>query len=243
MKTTSFIIYLAIACTSTAASISTGSSYAQSFDAMGASLALPDSWRVSFSDASSAWSSGSSSVSYEASSGSPTQPGMYNFGVTSTSDRAVGLLRPTLGANNNIMLELTNSGIDSFDKIYLSFSVETYRRYNTDASLRIYYSADGATWQQSSSTPYFWWQTTSFDFANPIATSVQNSVVSTGVILPGQTFYLRWNFSLFGPNGAAAAIDDVIVSTSPIPEPAAFVGVLSLASLCYAGFKRRRKEA
>lgn len=223
-----------------AASISTDQAYTENFDSMDSSLELPASWRVSFSDAASRWDTGATSTTYEASSGTPAQDGIYNFGVTNTTDRAPGVFRSTLGSNNNLMLQLTNSGTTSFDTLYVSYSVEKYRSYNTDVTVKLYVSSDGVTWQQASSTPYYWFQDTPFDFSGSVSTTVLNSVVATGTIQPGASLFLRWNVSFHGPKGAAGAIDNVVISTSPIPEHSTYATVAGFAMLGAALLRRRR---
>jgi len=86
----------------------------QNFDGMSTTRTLPTGWRMAVTTSSPVFSSGVDTVMQQASSGSPSTGGTYNWG-SSSSERAVGVMTSSSFASNSILINketLTNYNPD-----------------------------------------------------------------------------------------------------------------------------------
>lgn len=198
--------------------ISTTTPATQNFDAMGATLTLPINWRIGVSTSSPTWASGSTSVTQEASSGSPTQGGTYNWGST-VSERAVGAMTSgSFASPNSLMCWFQNGNTSSILQLAISYRGERYRMNSALASVEFFYSTDGTNWISvtagniaSSSFPT---GANTYTFASPTIINVGSFNITGLNISAGSSFYLRWNINTTGSNSQGIGIDDVSVTAT-----------------------------
>jgi hypothetical protein len=192
--------------------------YSQDFDGMGATLNLPANWRIGASTTSPTWAAGVSVVTQQASSGSPSAGGTYNFG-TSASERAIGAMTSNSFASpNNPMVAFVNGGTTNITSLTVSYDAERYRVNGAAASIQFFYSTNGTVWNA----------VTDGDIAAssfPTGSSVYNftpglTIPKTGIaisslnIAPGSNFYLRWLINTTGSSSQGIAIDNISVTAT-----------------------------
>lgn len=179
--------------------------------------------------------------------GGSTSGGVFNYGTTSATDRALGVL----ASGSNVMafgFELVNSTGATLDTITISFNQETWRTstsvINTLAATYATGAAGSASFLSASSG---FSAVTALDIVGPAAVAsngavdgnanqVARSYTFTGLnIAAGDSFYLRWQDVNDSGNDAGLAIDDLVISAVPEPS-AALLGALGLL-----GILRRRR--
>lgn len=210
--------------------IPSSTSIVQTFDAMGGTTTLPSNWRIHASTSSPTWSGASPSVTQQASSGSPSTGGTYNWGQNAT-DRAVGAMTSGgFSSPNSLIGYFRNTGTTSISQLSISYDVERYRRNSASASVQFFYSLNGTDWTSvtagdvaGSSLP-----TGSSEYGfNPPNLVVNVSAFSvTGLSLASNSdIYLRWNLNTTGSNSQGIGIDNIsitatFVSSCTAPSPA-----------------------
>ncbi len=198
-------------------SLSNGSpSVTENFDALGSALSLPASWRMHASTASPVWATASTAVTQQASSGSPTAGGTYNWG-TSATERAIGAMTSGgFASPNNLLGYFSNAGSTNITALNVSYQAERYRQNSAAASVQFHWSTDGSTWSSVPSgdiaSTAFPTGTSTYGFG-PLSTVAVPSFTLTPApsIPPGGSFYLRWNINTTGANSQGIGIDDVTV--------------------------------
>lgn len=202
----------------------------ENFDGMGATLTLPTNWRVA-GGTSPTWAGGTGSVTQQASSGSPTTGGTYNWGSTS-SERAVGSMTSgSFASPRSVMSFYQNTGSTNITDLSISYDLERYRRNTAAASLQFHYSLDGTAWTavtagdvDAASLPT---GSSIYGFNPPELTLNIGSFLITGLsIAPNANFYLRWNLNTTGSNSQGIGVDNVsITATFALPiELSSFTG-------------------
>lgn len=200
--------------------------YNENFDAMSNGTTLPTNWRMGQSTSSPTWTGGVTSVTQQASSGSPTAGGTYNFGA-GVGERSVGAMTSgSFASPNSPMVFFVNGGSSNISTLTISYNLERYRINSANASVQFFYSLDGTTWISVSagdvaaaSLPT---GTSSYNFSPSGTPSASNCGVInlTGItisslsITPTSNFYLRWNLNTTGSNSQGIAIDDISVTAT-----------------------------
>lgn len=193
----------------------------QDFNAMGGTLALPANWRMHASSTSPAWSAASTSVTQQASTGSPTAGGTYNWG-TATSERAVGAMTSSSFASpNNLLGAYSNGGSSSIVSLNISYQAERYRVNTAAASIQFHWSADGSSWTAvtAGDVPAASFPTgaSAYSFAPMNTIPISGVVINSLAIPPGAPFYLRWAINTTGSSSQGIGIDDVSVTAAFAP--------------------------
>lgn len=210
----------------------------QNFDAMGSGTSLPASWRMHRS-ATPVFSSGSTTVGAQASSGSPTAGNSYNWGSTA-SERAVGVMTSgSYASPSSLMAHFQNTNASALSELTVSYTCERYRRNSASASVQFFYSLNGSTWTAvsagdvaSSSLPT---GTSAYGFNPPNLTVNVNAFTITGLnIANGGSIYLRWNLNTTGSNSQGIGIDNVSITasfTGPCSAPTTQASNLTASSV------------
>ena len=192
-------------------SISANTLITQNFNSMAATNNLPSNWRVSNSAGTGitgAWSAGATSVSNNASSGTPTTGGSYSWG-TSASERAVGFMASgAYATTNNVMAYFRNNTGATITTLNISYQLERYRINTAAVSVAFYSSTDGTNWTARTagdiSTGAFAPGTSAYSFTLPATT--YKSVQLTGLnIANSSDIYLKWVIT----DGAAASAQGI----------------------------------
>lgn len=212
----------------------------QNFDAMGtsATAALPSNWRMSpAGTASPTWTAvgNFTVVSQQASSGSPTAGGRYNWGITSSSDRALGVMTSgSYASPNSIMAYFRNDGTTEITNLNIAYDAERYRVNSAAASIEFFYSLNGSTWISvpagDIAIASFPTGTSSYNFLTPLTINKTGITISSLSIAPNAEFYLRWNLNTTGTNSQGIGIDNFSLTavfdtgcTPPTNPPSNFV--------------------
>jgi len=208
-----------------------GTTYTQNFDSMGSSSTLPADWQITYNNlftnpSRNPYLDSSTVVTYQASSGTPTATGTYNFGSAGGADRAVGVIpfstyssATTLSSLLLAHFYINDPGITS---LQISYDVKTFycaESYMTTI-LGLYSTSQVATnWQPVAATvgPG---TVLGYNFTNPPTTTV-NTVATSGITTGD--YYLIYQFNGEGSNGLA--LDNV--SVTAIPEPSTVILLLS----------------
>lgn len=184
-----------------------------------ATASLPSGWRVSSAGNSSPTWSGSSIVAttQQASSGSPTAGGIYNWGNgTTTTDRAIGFMTSGGYASpNSIMAFYTNTSGLQINDLAISFDYERYRINTAACEITFFTSTDGTTWtaRTAGDSGEFTTGTSAYNFTT--GTVVSRSFTLSGVNIPaGGNIYFRWNFNTTGTNSQGVGLDNVSVTAT-----------------------------
>ena len=202
-----------------------GTAVTQNFDAMAATTTLPSGWRMHASTSSPTWGGASSTVTNQASSGSPTAGGTYNWG-TSASERAVGAMSSGSFASPSQLLVFTKNNTGStITNFSISYTAERYRRNSASASVKFYYSTNGTSWTEVTdgeiASSNFPTGGNAFFFSEPL--EVERSFVISGLTInSNDDFYFRWDINTTGSNSQGIGIDDVSIKPcGTVSAPAA----------------------
>jgi autotransporter-associated beta strand protein len=192
------------------------SGYTQNFDSMGTSgtATLPTGWKMTAAGAgtTAGWSTvgNLTAVSAQASSGSPTSGGRYNWG-SSTTDRAAGFMTSgSYASPNGLLFGLTNTTTNTITGLTLAFDYERYRINTAAASATFFSSTDGSTWSAvtAGDSGSFATGTSSYTFSDGTVVSKSGIAISSLNIGQNQSFYLKWNFSTTGSNSQGIGLDN-----------------------------------
>ncbi|MFO0939536.1 MAG: YDG domain-containing protein [Pirellulales bacterium] len=195
-----------------------GIAQSENFDGMAATTALPTGWRV-LGGTSPTYTAGSGTVTAQASSGSPTAGGTYNFG-SSGSERAVGAMTSgSFASPNSYMVQVTNNTGSTIDKLTIGYAAERYRINTASASIQFFYSTNGTAWQSITAgdlaASNFPTGASSYTFASGLRITSSGIDTPTGLNLAnGSNIYFRWNINTTGANSQGIAIDDITVLAS-----------------------------
>jgi hypothetical protein len=190
----------------------------QNFDGMGATTTLPSFWKMASNGSTAAYSTASSSVTQQASSGAPSTGGTYNFGQTA-SERAVGAMTSgSYSSPNNLMAWYKNTNASNLTSLSVSYVAERYRINSAAASIQFYYSTDGSTWTSVSAgdiaTSSFPTGSSAYNFTTGTRV-VKTAIAITGLSIANNAdIYLRWNINTTGSNSQGIAVDSVAVAAT-----------------------------
>lgn len=211
--------------------VNPGTPVVEDFNNMGttSTASLPAAWKVSppTTTAPSYNAVGNfTATTQQASSGSPTSGGRYNWGSTGATDRALGFMTSgSYGSPSSVMVAFQNGNSNPLSSIAISYVIERYRINTAAASVQLYYSTDGQTWISAASgdvaTTELPAGTNTYNFTT--GTIVNKSLSISGLsIAPNALLYLRWNFNTTGTNSQGLGLDNFSITpafTAPTPFP------------------------
>lgn len=224
-----------------------GTPLLEDFNTLGSAAvaSLPADWRMTVAgDTSVSWSDATNvtATSAQASTGSPTAGGRYNWGESST-DRALGFMTSSGYASpNSILANYSNQTGAIIDQLVVAFDYERYRLNTAAAAITFFHSTDGSNWVSAAAgdSGAFTTGASAYGFA-PLVSSTSRSVVLDSLALaPGAALYLRWNFNTTGGNSQGLGLDNVSLTASAIPEPSTYALGAGAAALLGAAWRRRR---
>lgn len=196
--------------------LSNSATYTENFDGMGSTTTLPANWRMAASNSAPIWNNAGVTVTQQASSGSPTTGGTYNWGSTA-SERAVGAMTSENFASPNSLLAFfqNTSNNGTITELSISYNAERYRINTATASIQFFYSLNGSTWISVSAgdiaSTEFTTSASAYTFSTPLVVSSTFSISSLNLV-KGQGFYLRWNINTTGSNSQGIGIDDIHIT-------------------------------
>jgi len=226
-----------------------GTAHQENFDLLGtsATAALPAGWRFTApGDLTVRWDDPTNllATSAQASSGSPTVGGRYNWGQSAV-DRAPGVMSSSGQASPvSLLAWFQNTLAAPVAQVDLTFDYERYRINTTPAAITFHHSADGVNWTAATAgdSGTFAPGPSAYGFATPVST-VARSVSLPGLELaPGGSLYLRWTFDTGGANSQGLGLDNVSLATTAVPEPAGLALAGGAAALGVAWARRRRRR-
>lgn len=231
--------------------------YSQSFDSLTGGAWANDSTLAGWSLFNSA---GTAIGTYTSGSGSVNTGSFYSFGITGSSERALGgtgsggsyFGSPAAGALAGwIAVAFSNNTGATLGSATVGFDGEQWRNGgNTSAQSMVMEYGFGASFASVG------WMAAdaAFNWASPVTGSTAGAVDgnSAGLVpglggtlattwAPGQTLWLRWaeNNDFGGDHGLA--IDNFSLSVTAVPEPESYA--LLLAGLAALGLLARRRQA
>ncbi len=194
--------------------VTAGTAYTQNFNSL-AQTGSSNTW----TDNTTIFGWYSNQTIYISGTGSGTTGGLYSFGATSSSNRALGAL--TSGGTPTVYfgVRLKNNTGGSISKFNISFTGEEWRQQTAAQTLAFQYQALATTL-----TTGTWVANTNFDFVSPKIgaaglldgtatgnnTSISGTLTLVTPLADGQELWLRW--SKTGSNSLGLAIDDFSVT-------------------------------
>ena len=204
----------------------------QNFDAMGSSAtaSLPANWKMSVAGlaSSSGWLDAGNwtAVSQQASTGSPTAGGRYNWGTSST-ERSLGVMTSGTYANTSgVMSFYANNGTSNITTLTIAYDLERYRINSTSASVLFYYSLNGTSWitvaagdiaaasLPTGASAHNFTATGAPSSTNCGVINKSNITISSLNIAPSSSFYLKWVLNTSNSNSQGIGIDNVICTAT-----------------------------
>jgi hypothetical protein len=223
MKILSFLVFIVLTAFSfSQIAVPNSTAIIQNFDGMNSGTSLPSNWRMHASTSSPSWTGASNSITQQASSGSPTAGGTYNWGSTA-SERAVGAMTSGgFASPNNLLVFFSNThSTDNITQLTVAYDAERYRINTASASIEFYYSLNGTSWTSVSAGDVapssFPTATSSYTFATPLTVSVGSFSITGLNIAPSANFYLRWNINTTGSNSQGIGIDNFSLTATHTP--------------------------
>jgi hypothetical protein len=225
----------------------TGTPYTQDFNGMGtAGTTAPTGWTVdsitntaasgTSTDAPATtglWSASTATLT-GANDGTGATNGSYNFGTTSSTERALGSTAGS-GTQKDTYVAFSNNTGSSITQFSISYDGEQWRLGQAASAvnlLTLQYSADGSTWVNMGSQ---------FNFTSPITTGTAgaldgnasaNRVAGIGgtfapsaAITNGSNFFIRWADPDDGGSDNGMAIDNFTLSIIPEPTTSMLLGL------------------
>lgn len=191
-----------------------------------------------------------------AGTGTGTTGALYSLGTD--AERALGSVGSNTAGNFTYGVVIQNTSADPLT-VSLAYDGEQWRNggnttpHKLDFSYRAFAAAPTAVadWDPATATPAGYADVNALDFTGPVATASAGALVgnnaanrvsfaSTEVatVNPGEFLVMRW----FDPNDASndhgLAIDNLVVTVTPVPEPSGLVA----AGLAAVGLVRRRRQ-
>ncbi|MFM9959030.1 MAG: hypothetical protein ACKVZJ_13265 [Phycisphaerales bacterium] len=255
MKNFAIVALLAATGTASAQYSFTGANIVESFDGLvSASSPFSASVGAQATVPGLVWSgakiagTGSTNMPYNVDNGGLNTGGLYNYGLTGNTDRALGAIA---SASNTAAFGVffTNNSGAAVTEFTLSFNGEQYRSSTSTQNVLTFAwgtsTTAGVTDSNFLSSPALTAATNGDIVGQPpvAANGVLNppvvtnrSVTISGLnVLPGGKIYVRWSdFNDVG-NDAGLAIDNLTFSAVPTPGATALLGLAGIAAL-----RRRR---
>lgn len=211
--------------------------YIQNFDEIGdaAAARLPKGWRVQGQQDGElpSFYKGVENTTYAGGVSLPSNAknGLWNFGASTSTDRAVGGITTGVAGGTrkvNVMLLLTNSGKKKLTDISLSYDIEKYRKGSNPAGfdVTLFYSNDGVNWVENSDenlNHHFDADDVTAGFEVVPGETVSKTGFLSAELIPGAELYLMWQIAVASGNNFAAApalaIDNVEIEGQLPPVP------------------------
>jgi hypothetical protein len=219
--------------------LTAGTTYTQNFNSMGTSLTLPADWQITFNDeftnpSRDPYLDSSSTLSFEATGGTPTTPGTYSFATTGGLDRAVGVIPDRSGASTRSSLIVARFQVTdpAITQLQIGYNLESYYigNYPSNSIMGLYSSSQSITnWKAARDTA------PKANRAGHYFTSRFENVVLTPTDFGTGDLYLIFQFNGMGSDGLA--LDNF--SITAVPEPASAILLLSGSLLAL----RRKRPA
>ena len=204
-------------------SISGTSAITQNFDTLGtsATAALPSGWKMSAAGAGTtagySTSGNLTAVNLQASSGSPTAGGRYNWG-SSSSERALGFMTSgSYASPNSIMVAFKNSTGSTITGFSISFDYERYRINSAAASVTFSRSTNGSTWVTDTSGQSGSFATGSSSYSFPGTTVQKSFSVGSLTLAPDSLYYFKWDFNTTGGSSQGIGLDNFSLTATTAP--------------------------
>jgi hypothetical protein len=214
-------------------SVSNTTPVTQNFNGMLATNSLPANWKMHASTSSPTYTGGSTTLTQQASTGSPATGGTYNWGSTA-SERAVGAMTSGgFASPNNLMVFYKNTNsTDNITQLSIDYKAERYRINTAAASIQFFYSSDGIAWTAVTTgditNASFPTGASSYSFASPLTITKTGVIISSLSIAPNSDFYLRWNINTTGSNSQGIGLDDVsVTATYNVPTTTITTGTIT----------------
>ena len=212
--------------------LNVGTTYTQNFDSMGTSRTLPDDWQMTFNNnftypSHDPYLDSSSSLAYQASSGTPTTPGTYNFGSAAGLDRAVGSIPFSTFSSattlSSLLLAHFYINDPAITSLRISYDIETYfiGELPIPTILGLYSSSQVATNWNGLAADIGSGSVLGNNFTTPPSKTV-NTVLKSANFTTGD-LYLIYQFNGDGANGLA--LDNL--SVTAIPETCSTIFLIS----------------
>lgn len=158
-----------------------------------------------------------SSISLFNSNGSSNTGGLYNYGATSGSDRALG----ALGSGSNFGrygVLLTNTTSEAITEFTLTFDLEVWRVGGSTNELHTFGYKLGAT-SISDASGWVGNSTLNLTTIGAVGASQQKTATITGLNwAPGQTLGIRWQDADSGGSDNGLAVDNLSVTAPTVPD-------------------------
>ena len=216
--------------------ITAGNTVTQNFDGigLGPTSTLPSGWKIEnvtgARNVSTAYDSVANTtttlaLAFNAALSSSAGNGRYNFGGSSSTDRAVGGLSSGSASQSvNMYLQLTNNGAGSISSFTISYDAERYRNGSNTAgfSIRFYYSTTGnaGSWVEvpAMAATFTANADNNGSTTNPLQTiSISNQTLSQSLAASG-SIYCAWSYSVTSgtttSNAQALGIDNISISAN-----------------------------
>ena len=193
---------------------SLGTSVSQNFDTMGTNLVTPQGFSIQTGTGSTLVTD----INFQASSGSPTSGGSYNWGQSS-SERALGFMYSGSYSDRSIVVKIKNTTSSSIETFTLSFDYEQYRRNTSTQIFKLQYSTSltsGWTDVTGGSFTNIATGNSTYGYGTLIASqSISNLNFSpSSAVSPGSTVYFRWILD-GSSSSAGVGIDNFSISGCP----------------------------
>jgi hypothetical protein len=217
--------------------IAAGTTITENFDGIGATATatLPSAWKIENITGARTVANAYSAVANVATTSAlthniamPTNAsnGRYNFGGSSSSDRAIGGISSSSASQSiNMFVQLTNNGATEIKDFNINYAAEKYRNGTNAAgfSIRVYYSTTGNanSWTEIPGL-IATFAGTNVDNAgsttNPMQTiNITNKTLSQS-LAAGGSIYLVWNYSVTTgtttSNAQALGIDNISITAN-----------------------------
>ncbi len=208
----------------------------ENFNSIGseATATLPDAWRIDRQTSAprtvGTFPLALTNTAYSGGVNLPSNAtnGLWNFGATDDTDRALGGI--STGVDNgtrcvNLYAHLYNDGATNIEDLVVSYDIEKYRKGSNAAgfAVQLYYSIDGRNFTSAGENFYTYFapdtETAGYDVVPGETVTVSDILPAT--LQPGCDLYLAWNISVASGDAAnaamAIAIDNFSIAGS-LPE-------------------------
>lgn len=195
-----------------------GLAVTENFNALGTSTNLPTAWKMGPAGNSTPTYgdiANFTTVTQQASSGSPTAGGRYNWG-TSASERGIGFMTSgSYASPSSILVAYKNANTANLKSLAISFNIKRYRINTRAASVSFFYSTDGSTWTAVSGGNVADTEipvgTNAYTFSSPLVVA-KSATVTNLTLNQNSLIYLRWEINTGGTNSQGVGLDDVSVT-------------------------------
>jgi len=195
-----------------------GLAITENFNSLGTSTNLPTAWKMGPAGNSSPTYgdvANFTTVTQQASSGSPTAGGRYNWG-TSASERGIGFMTSgSYASPSSILVAYKNANSANLKSLAVSFNIKRYRINTRAASVSFFYSTDGSTWTALSDGNVADTEipvgTNAYTFSSPLVVG-KSATVANLTLSQNSLIYLRWEINTGGTNSQGIGLDDVSVT-------------------------------